>query len=459
MSTFEKTKISALKNKYLTKQKANDIVSFTKPEINNNQSDNGSDLKINKDKTIFKLETYKFRPTPQEMIIKPIKGLFIPILNWLTDVEIRINSVNFRDLLSPESEHYYPPLRFFYDGYMGNTETKTEKDFQEKHILLLKIIIISHLQKKLALIKIYEELLSQETTADTEQVIHKIITARIQQWFIDFYDDYPIKDSQKFRKNNGFVDIFKNTPLDHIAHVLGGFCYTIDNDALVITDRFDNPIKRKKDKNNEVTKVLTLKDLIAASKTILLAKNFRHLICFHAPLVIEPFDIKIMIGDNDFKNKIYPLYKKLLERLSYHQEKIQDTECDLPKGAMTDYLIWRFLESKSVADKFKVNLEIQFYVLCEANSVSLEDIVLLKESRIAQHLIDSIEYTDLAMVISNQKAETEFVEKIYSTIFNKNQMRDREGVLKMISERLHLNLSSKLILNNQLNVSNTIKLR
>jgi hypothetical protein len=383
------------------------------------------------------LETYKFLRPPKEVIIKPIKGLFIPILNWLTDVEIKINGVNFRDLLSPKSEYYYPPIRFFYDGYIGNKETKTEKDFQEKHILILKKIITSHLQKKLALIKIYEELLSQETSAGTEQVIHKIIVARIQQWFIDFYEDYPIKDSQRFRKSNSFVDIFKNTPLDHIAHVLGGFNYRIDDVALVITDRFDNPVQRKKNKRNEVTSVLSWKDLIAASKRILNCTSFRHLICFHAPLVIEPFDIKIMINDDDFKNLIYPLYNKLHERLSYHQEKINDMQSDLPTAAMTDYLIWRLLESKSETEKFKINLEIQFYILCETNRLSLEDMVLLRESRIVQHLIDGIKDTVLIELISNKRTETEFVGTIFSTIFNKNsQMRDRNSVFKMISERL-----------------------
>lgn|GEM_PF-7041808 len=239
------------------------------------------------------LENYQFLASPKEMVINPIKRVFIPILKWLTKVEIPINGVYFKDLLSPESEHYYPPISFFYNGYIGNTETKTERDFQEKHLSSLKKIITSNLQKKLALIKIYEGLLSPETSADTEQVIHKIIAARIQQWFIDFYDDYPFVDSQRFRKNNSFVDIFNNTPIDHIAHVLGGFRYKIDDDALVITDRFDNPIKREKDKNKEVTNVLTWKDLIEASKTILHCSSFRHLICYHAPLIIEPFDIKL----------------------------------------------------------------------------------------------------------------------------------------------------------------------
>lgn len=210
---------------------------------------------------------------------------------------------------------------------------------------------------------------------------------------------------------------------------------------MVITDRFDNPIKREKDKNKEVTNVLTWKDLIAASKTIFSCPSFRHLICFHAPLVIEPFDIKVMINDDEFKNSIYPLYEKLQSRLIYHQGKIRDTESDLPAGALTDYLIWRLLESKSETEKFKINLEIQFYVLCEESGVSLEDMVLLRESRIVQHLIDGIEETSLAQAISNQKTKTEITRIIFSTIFNEDaQMRDRNGVLKIISKRL---LSSK----------------
>lgn|GEM_PF-5312078 len=144
-----------------------------------------------------------------------------------------------------------------------------------------------------------------------------------------------------------------------------------------------------------------------------------------------------MIKDDEFNSLIYPLYKKLQLRLIYHQEKINETESDLPKGAITDYLIWRLLESKSETEKCKINLEIQFYVLCETNGVSIEDMVLLRESRIAQHQIDDIEDSALAQAISNQKAETEFVATIFSTIFNEdNQMRDRKRVLEMISERL-----------------------
>jgi hypothetical protein len=63
--------------------------------------------------------------------------------------------------------------------------------------------------------------------------------------------------------------------------------------------------------------------------------------------------------------------------------------------------------------------------------------VLLRESRIVQHLIDGIKDTVLIELISNKRTETEFVGTIFSTIFNKNsQMRDRNSVFKMISERL-----------------------